>query len=104
MPDINLRYYIDGPHGGSGLPLIFSSPTFSHFYRLRFEIHDPGGKLVLLGDIHPLGAYFLPFPSKRSVCLIGIEPLSASEKSNEEEVCSHKMVAERSDIYWLRDI
>lgn len=98
MPDVNLRYYIDGPHGGSGRPLIFSSPTFSHYYRLCFEIHDTGGKLVLPGNTHPLSVFFLPFSGKRSVCLIRKERLSALEKSNEEEVCSQKLVSERPDI------
>ena len=39
MPDVNLRYYIDGPHDGSGRPLTLSSSTFSHYYRLRFEVY-----------------------------------------------------------------
>ena len=84
--------------------MIRGSPGASEYnkYRLRFEIHDPDGKLLLPGNTHPLSVFSVSFLGKHSVCLIHKELLSASEKSNEEEVCSHKLVAERPDIYWSR--
>ena len=61
MPDANLRYYINGAHDGSGRPLSFSSSTFSHYYRPRFEIHDPDSELVIPEDTYLLSVFFVPF-------------------------------------------
>ena len=87
MPDVNLRYYIDGPHDGSGRPLTLFSSIFSHYYRLRFEIHDHNADAVMPEKEYSLSVFLVPFSGKGRVCLVRIEPLSAFEKSNEKKIC-----------------
>ena len=92
MPDVNLRYYIDGPHDGSGRPLRFSSSTFFHYYRLRFEIYDPDSELVIPGEDDALSVFFVPFSGKYFVYLVRIEPLSVVKK-DDGTISSHNSVA-----------
>lgn len=80
MLDVDLRYYIDGPHDGSGRRFTFPSSTFTHYYRLRFENNDPNRELVLPGSTHLLSVFFVPFSDKSSVCLVCIESMIAFEK------------------------
>lgn len=79
-----MRYYIDGPHDGSERPLGFSSSTFSHYYRPRFEIRNPDGGFVVSEDTYTLSVFFVPFSGEDSVCLVRIEPMSAFETSNKK--------------------